>query len=205
MRLRQTKVRSAGRTRRARVKTGPGSIRSSSRRSSSLASPADGMVRQAAFKGLREDKPAGEVRAETPAPPETTDLPKPAPRGSRVKGGSDAVMGVAISKPDKPLWPAPDNYTKLDLARYLEKVGPWMIEHLKGRPCSIIRAPDGIEGERFFQRHEMRGMSNFNLCHQSRGRPQALYPDRPYRGSDRRCADRGHRIPSRGTTSQGIR
>ena len=69
----------------------------------------DGMVRQAAFKGLREDKPAGEVRAETPAPPETTDLPKPAPRGSRVKGGSEAVMGVAISKPDKPLWPAPDN------------------------------------------------------------------------------------------------
>jgi bifunctional non-homologous end joining protein LigD len=121
---------------------------------------ADGMVRQAAFKGLREDKPASEVQAETPAPRETADLPKPAPRGSRVKGGSELVMGVAISKPDKPLWPAPDNYTKLDLAQYLEKVGPWMIEHLKGRPCSIIRAPDGINGERFFQRHEMRGMSN---------------------------------------------
>jgi len=118
------------------------------------------MVRQAAFKGLREDKPASEVQAETPAPRETADLPKPAPRGSRVKGGSELVMGVAISKPDKPLWPAPDNYTKLDLAQYLEKVGPWMIEHLEGRPCSIIRSPDGINGERFFQRHEMRGMSN---------------------------------------------
>ena len=122
----------------------------------------DGNVRQAAFKGLREDKPAGEVRAEHPAPAEEAQLPTPAPkaRGNRIKGGSDVVMGVVISKPDKPLWPEPDSYTKLDLAQYLEKVGPWMIEHLKGRPCSIIRAPDGINGERFFQRHEMKGMSN---------------------------------------------
>jgi bifunctional non-homologous end joining protein LigD len=121
---------------------------------------ADGIVRQAAFKGLREDKPARHVRAETPASPETSDLRKPAPRTKRIEDGRAAIMGVVISKPHKPLWPAPDSYNKLDLASYLEKVGPWMIEHLKGRPCSIIRAPDGINGERFFQRHEMRGMSN---------------------------------------------
>jgi len=122
----------------------------------------DGNVRQAAFKGLREDKPASEVRAEPPAAPDEADLPTPSPkaRGSRIKSGHDVVMGVVISKPDKPLWAEPESYTKIDLARYLEKVGPWMIEHLKGRPCSIIRAPDGIGGERFFQRHEMKGMSN---------------------------------------------
>lgn len=105
---------------------------------------ADGMVRQAAFKGLREDKPASEVRAETPAPPEAADLPKPEPRGNRVTGGSEVVMGVVISKPDKPLWPAPDTYTKLDLARYLEKVGPWMIEHLircTGARCARASTP----------------------------------------------------------------
>ena len=122
----------------------------------------DGNVRQGAFKGLREDKPPSEVRAEKPSSPDKAKLPAPSAkaRGDRVKGGSEPVMGVAILKPDKPLWPEPDNFTKLDLAQYLEKVGPWMIEHLKGRPCSIIRAPDGIKGERFFQRHAMKGMSN---------------------------------------------
>ena len=51
------------------------------------------------------------------------------------------IDGITISKPGKPLWP--EGYTKLDLATYLDAVGPWMLQHLKGRPCSIIRAPDG--------------------------------------------------------------
>ena len=123
-----------------------------------------GMVRQGAFKGLREDKPAAEVEAETPAP-KTTELAEPSPKPNvmiTAKTKGSVVMGVTISSPDKALWPDGGDgrpVTKLELAQYLEIVGPWMLPHLKGRPCSVIRVPDGIEGERFFQRHAGKGSS----------------------------------------------
>jgi bifunctional non-homologous end joining protein LigD len=125
-----------------------------------------GNIRQAAFKGLRQDKPAGEVKAEKPA---MTKSAKPTARLAAKSGKAPAksspsdVMGVVISKPDKALWPDAgdgESVTKLDLARYFEAVGGWMIGHLKGRPCSVVRAPDGIGGETFFQRHAMTGTSN---------------------------------------------
>ena len=130
---------------------------------------ADGMVRQAAFKGLREDKPAAEVEAELPAPAAETIAADPsvpaavASSSSSASAGKPVVMGVVISHPEKPLWPdAGDGraVTKLDLARYFEAVGPWLLPHIKGRPCSIVRAPDGFAGEQFFQRHASPGMSN---------------------------------------------
>ncbi|MGP8163940.1 MAG: DNA ligase D [Steroidobacteraceae bacterium] len=117
-----------------------------------------GMIRQAAFKGLRQDKPASEVVAEMPAP---TDEEIASSRGGHV--GATVVMGVTISKPDKALWADAGDaraVTKLDLALYFEKVGAWMLPHLEGRPCSLVRAPDGIGGQHFFQRHAMAGMSD---------------------------------------------
>ncbi len=123
----------------------------------------DGAIRQAAFKGLRQDKPAAEVEADEPA--HSVELSTPAPTGvSRmVKHGSVPVMGVTISHAEKALWPdAADGrpVTKLDLAHYYGEVGDWLMPHIKGRPCSIIRMPDGIDGERFFQRHASRGSSS---------------------------------------------
>ena len=121
-----------------------------------------GNVRQAAFKGLREDKPAEDVEAERPADPRDTQIAEPAKVKART-GKSPVIMGVIISKPDKPLWPDAgdgDPVTKLDLAEYFEAVGSWMIKHLKGRPCSLVRAPNGYAGEQFFQRHAMPGTSN---------------------------------------------
>lgn len=127
---------------------------------------ADGQVRQAAFKGLREDKPAVEVTTDEPSPadqPTPTAEPRrtPGATAGRSKGTKAEVMGVLISNPDKVLWPDEEKpVTKLDLAQYREAVGEWLITHLRGRPCSVIRAPDGIDKQQFFQRHAMPGTSN---------------------------------------------
>jgi bifunctional non-homologous end joining protein LigD len=143
-----------------------------------------GNIRQAAFKGLRQDKSAADVIAEQPAMASIA-MPKagkPSQMAPQAARRSNEVMGVAISKPDKELWPDGGDgaaVTKLDLARYLEAVGGWMIGHLKGRPCSIVRAPDGIGGEQFFQRHAMPGTSGLlDLVQVSGDRKPYLQIDR---------------------------
>jgi len=141
----------------------------------------DGMVRQASFKGLRKDKPAIAVETETSRADKpdrdkhaNTEKPQRMERrtrlNSRAMQGSPrwassaavTVLGIAITKPDKALWPdAGDGVpvTKRDLAVYFEAVGEWLLPHIEGRPCSILRAPDGVNRETFFQRHVMPGMS----------------------------------------------
>ena len=117
-----------------------------------------GSLRQAAYKGLREDK----------SPAEVTDVPQAltanssmaVSRGPAMSRDRVVVAGVTISNPDKVLWPAHDGHpaiTKADLARYYERAADRILPHVADRPTSIIRAPDGIEGERFFQRHAMPG------------------------------------------------
>src|SRR5690606_35555207 len=110
-----------------------------------------GSLRQAAFKGLRDDKTAEDVTA-APQPPAS-------PPASR-KGDKVTVAGVVISSPDKVLWPGNDGrppITQADLARYFEAAAERLLPHVADRPVSIIRVPDGIEGETFFQRHAMAG------------------------------------------------
>ena len=130
-----------------------------------------GSLRQAAFKGLREDKPPAEVteRPHTPSDPSkepgshkgSAPLAMPGDRPAPAKGrGKLVVAGVTISNPDKILWPAADGkpaITKAELVRYYEMAAERILPHVADRPVSIIRTPEGITGEKFFQRHAMPG------------------------------------------------
>lgn len=110
-----------------------------------------GALRHAAFKGLRDDKTAEDV-TDAPQAPAAPQVPR--------NNGKVSVAGVAISSPDKVLWPGSGGrppITKADLAHYYEAAAERLLAHVADRPVSIIRAPDGIEGETFFQRHAMAG------------------------------------------------
>ena len=157
------------------------------------------MIRQASFKGLREDKPASEVEAEEPAPSATTALAEPeAPAKRRIAAvrerANAVVMGVTLSHPDKALWPDDSRgqpVTKLDLAGYYEAVGPWLMHHVEGRPCSVVRAPDGIGRRTVLPASRHAGHIEPPEPGQRRRGEEALPADRPHRGADRGRADRG--------------
>ena len=68
------------------------------------------------------------------------------------RGKRPLVGGIGISNPQRVI-DAQTGATKLQLAEYYLSVQPWLVPHLRGRPLSIVRAPDGVGGDSFFQRH----------------------------------------------------
>jgi bifunctional non-homologous end joining protein LigD len=127
----------------------------------------DGLLRQAAYKGLREDKPAREVVREAAAPAaakagtamakttrssarSSAGRAKPAPRAG--KSGVGDVANVRLTHPDRVYWPDV-GVTKQELAEYYVSVWDWMGPHIVDRPLAIVRAPEGVGGETFFQKH----------------------------------------------------
>ena len=129
----------------------------------------DGSVRHASYQGLRADKDAKSVgRERAKAPPisekavttrkktlvESMAAAPPAARTAqaRAKPGTAEVEGVRITHPGRVI-DASTGRTKLDLARYYASIAEWMLPHLKSRPASLVRAPEGVAGELFFQKH----------------------------------------------------
>ncbi|MBM7061908.1 DNA ligase D [Pseudomonas sp. UL073] len=110
----------------------------------------EGIVRQAAFVGLRSDKPASEIVRESPRP-----AAKPKVARGASKGGKVVVAGVPISHPERVI-DAGSGYRKEDLARFYQGIADWLLPQLDNRPVSIVRVPDGVGGEQFFQKHAER-------------------------------------------------
>ncbi|GAC1447946.1 MAG: DNA ligase D [Isosphaeraceae bacterium] len=102
-----------------------------------------GVARHPIFVGLREDKPAHDVRREVPLALDT--LNEPAPSTSR------PVPRVPLTNKRKIYWPE-DGYTKGDLADYYRELCPLILPYLRDRPESLHRHPDGIKAKGFFQK-----------------------------------------------------
>lgn len=120
---------------------------------------ADNILRHASFQGLREDKPPEQVVAEIPA--DRKDARKPGRRRKAVAGkpGERAVTSLVLSNADKVLWPDTGN-TKQDLLDHYARVWDRMEPFVVNRPLSLVRAPDGVGKQRFFQKHASKGMSD---------------------------------------------
>ena len=148
---------------------------------------ADALVRQAAFKGVREDKPPQEVFREMPASgasdadaskraaaASTAVATRTQARGSGKPGsktktkarsstgspsGEEQKSAVRFTHPDRVYW-LDVGVTKQALADYYRAAWRWMAPHLIDRPLALVRCPDGTKGECFFQKHASAGLDD---------------------------------------------
>ena len=121
----------------------------------------DRRLRQAAFKGLREDKPASEVQIEMPRqdaglrPPDK----KAGASAKGTKGGEIEFAGIRLTHPDRVLWEG-QGLTKLGLAEYYAEVAERILPFITGRPLALVRCPSGQSGDCFYQKHSFAGLTD---------------------------------------------
>lgn len=108
----------------------------------------EGVVRQAAFLGLRTDKPAAQIIHEQPRAAKSLDKPKK-PKAKATESG------VNITHPERVI-DTQSGTQKQQLAQFYAGISQWILPFLRSRPVSLLRAPEGIEGEQFFQKHSER-------------------------------------------------
>ncbi|WP_223433317.1 DNA ligase D [Pseudomonas sp. GL-B-26] len=122
----------------------------------------EGSVRHAVFHGLRDDKPAEDITEERPKAVKTstakkTTAEKPSTPAKKKAAPAPSQIGlgegkVRITHPDRVI-DASSGTTKVQLAEYYASVAEWILPELKDRPVALVRAPDGIAGELFFQKN----------------------------------------------------
>ncbi|MFJ2427358.1 DNA ligase D [Pseudomonas sp. NPDC087804] len=129
----------------------------------------DGSVRHAVFHGLRDDKPAKDITEERAKPVKTSETKSaakspakktakkvPAEKAETAPSQLGLANGkVRITHPDRVI-DAVSGTTKMQLAEYYASVAEWILPQLKDRPVALVRAPDGIAGELFFQKNAER-------------------------------------------------
>lgn len=108
----------------------------------------DAHLRHAAFRGLREDKPADKIVRETGA----------GAGAAKQAAAPAAKRTVTLTHPDRVYWPE-SGVTKAGLADYYAEVWRLMAPFVVDRPLSLLRGPDGIDKQLFFQKHAWRGMN----------------------------------------------
>ena len=104
----------------------------------------DRLLRAAAFKGLRDDRPAEEIVLEA--------LPKPAK--SRIPSDGS---GIRLTHPERILWEE-EGITKQGLAEFYTDIADWVLPHIVGRPLSLLRCPSGTGAKCFFAKHPWQGL-----------------------------------------------
>ncbi|HVB15596.1 MAG TPA: DNA ligase D [Stellaceae bacterium] len=114
----------------------------------------DGILRHAAFLGLRDDKEPEEVKD-----PRRGMAPAAATGAAKARDGSTGFAGVRLTNPDRVFYPE-EGITKLALAQYYAAVADWALPQLAHRPLSLVRCPEGTGGQHFYQKHDMPGFSD---------------------------------------------
>ncbi len=113
----------------------------------------EGRIRHPVFQGLRSDKPAA-------ADPARAAPSRPRPRAARRRRPRKRTRRSPLRRCASPnaerVIDTDSGITKGELVAFYEQARPLMLPHLKGRPVSLVRAPEGIGGELFFQKHAQR-------------------------------------------------
>jgi bifunctional non-homologous end joining protein LigD len=145
----------------------------------------DALLRQASFQGLREDKPAKEVRREEPVaktPNKTLNksathtTPRKLAAKVATKPEASEHAPIRLTHPDK-IIDTESGVTKQQLADYYWAIAPYMLPQISGRPLSIVRCPDGSSKPCFFQKHTNTtlppGVESIDVPDKKTGKPEA--------------------------------